>query len=119
MNDVCVIRKTNEVIAKRWTLLILLELYKGESEWKRFSELKKRLSGVTSKILSQRLKELEVEGFICKRIQGEKYPLKSEYRLSMSGKDFIKIIKDIKKWALNWKSKGSECNKTDCFKCEF
>lgn len=118
MNKDCTIHKTANFIGKRWTLLILLELYKGDSRWKRYSEIKNELSEITPKILSGRLKELEKEGLISKKIDARKFPVKCEYSLTNSGKDFIKVVKGIKKWALRWKVKNKVCEKADCKECE-
>ena len=52
MDKDCTIYKTTSFIGKRWTLLILLELYKGKNEWKRYSEIKKRLPEITPKVLN-------------------------------------------------------------------
>jgi DNA-binding HxlR family transcriptional regulator len=118
MDDNCTIYKTTNFIGKRWTLLILLELYRGESKTRRYSELKKGLPEITPKILSLRLKELEKEGLVSKRIDASSVPIKSEYSLTKSGEDFISIIKDIKKWALRWKVKNIVCEKANCEDCE-
>lgn len=113
----CTIYKTANFIGKRWTLLLLLELYRGSSLWKRYSQLKRGLPEITPKILSIRLKELEKENLIKKRIDTAEFPIKSEYSLTKSGKDFIKIIKDIKKWSLKWKIKNKQCETSDCKVC--
>src|SRR3989344_8618007 len=105
----CTIYKTTNFIGKRWTLVILLELYKGKSEIKRYSELKKSLPGITPKILSLRLKELEKESLIKKAIDNSHIPIKCEYSLTESGKDFIKIIKEIKSWSLKWYEGNNSC----------
>ena len=65
---------TVKYLTKKWTLLIILELYKGESYTRRFSELKDSLSDITPKILSERLKELEEEGIITKNIDTTSFP---------------------------------------------
>lgn len=117
MNNSCTIYKTANFIGKRWTLLILLELYKGESKSKRYSEVKIGVSGITPKILSVRLKELEKEGLIDKKIDSNSFPVKCEYSLTKSGLDFIGIIQDIKKWSLKWKFKNIVCEKANCSEC--
>jgi len=119
MEKECSVRKSVNFLGKRWTLLILLELYKGKSEWKRFSQIKRNLDNVTPKVLSMRLKELEREKLIEKRINVEKFPIKSEYKLTEAGKDFINVIKNIKKWSLKWKKKNKKCGERDCKDCEF
>src|SRR5271157_5622131 len=57
----CTVYKTMNIIGKRWTIHILLELHKGEEKEKRFNELKRKLGYITPKILSERLTELEHE----------------------------------------------------------
>lgn len=114
----CTIYKTIEILGKRWSLLILLELYIGKEKNKRFNELKKRLSGITPKILSLRLSELEEEGLIKKEIDNSKIPVKCEYSLTESGEDFIRIIEEIKKWGLKWKFDNPECSATFCKQCQ-
>ena|SRR3989338_98468 len=116
MEQDCTIYKTANFIGKRWTLLILLELYKGP-KLKRYSEIKAGLKEITPKILSARLKELEKEGLITKKIDASQFPVKCEYALTKSGEDFIKIIQDMKKWALKWKVKNIICEKADCKEC--
>ena len=117
MNETCTIYRTIDFISKKWTLLILLELYKTQGK-KRYSELKQSLLDITPKILSNRLRELEKQGLITKYIDTNGFPIKCEYTLTDSGKDFIRIIKDIKKWSLQWKNKNKECERQDCRKCE-
>lgn len=118
MDTDCTIYKTANFIGKRWTLLILLELYKGEEKQKRYSELKAKLPDITPKVLSLRLKELEKEKMIKKQVDASEFPVKSYYSLTKSGEDFIRIIKDIKKWALKWKVRNIVCEKANCRECD-
>jgi DNA-binding HxlR family transcriptional regulator len=117
MNESCTIYRTIDFISKKWTLLILLELYKSQGK-KRYSELKQSLLHITPKILSTRLRELEKQGLILKKIDTRTFPVRCEYSLTESGKDFIRIIKDIKKWSLQWKYHNTECEAQDCKYCE-
>lgn len=119
MDKSCTVYRTANFVGKRWTLLILLELYKGREAWKRYSQLKGRLMNVTPKILSARLRELEREKMIRRRVDASNFPIKSEYRLTAGGKEFVKIIKDIKKWSLKWKYRNRVCESRDCRTCEF
>ena len=100
MDKDCTIYQTTNFIGKRWTLLILLELYRGNTKSKRYSELKRNLIRITPKILSARLKELEKQDLVKKTIDSSEFPIKCNYSLTKSGEDFISIIKDIKKWSL-------------------
>jgi DNA-binding HxlR family transcriptional regulator len=118
MDENCTVYKTMEYLSKKWSLIILLEIYKGELEKKRYSEIKKNIPAISPKILSSRLKELEREGIIKKKIDTSSFPVKCEYSLTNSGKDFINIIKNIKNWALKWNIKNQICKERNCKDCE-
>jgi DNA-binding HxlR family transcriptional regulator len=55
MQEECTVNLTIKYIARKWTLLILLELYKGEGHTQRFFGLKSCLFGIIQKVLSARL----------------------------------------------------------------
>lgn len=118
MDENCTVYKTIDIISKKWSLLILLEIYKGEKSKKRYTEIKNKLQEITPKVLSGRLKELEAEGLISKQIDASSFPVKSEYSLTKIGLDFISIIKEIKGWALRWKIKNNVCEQLDCKECK-
>ncbi len=118
MDEKCTIYRTADFIGKRWTILILLELYKGNAK-KRYSELKRCLPGITPKILASRLRELEDKKLVDKKVDASSFPVKCEYSLTGSGQEFIKIIKDMKKWALKWNIKNKACASEDCKHCMF
>ena len=117
MQEGCTVNLTVKYLAKKWTLLILLELYKGEDYSRRFSELRDALGDITPKILSARLRELEDEGLITKTVDASSFPVKTEYRLTESGVEIIDVIKDIKRWALKWKIDNIACGNQDCRMC--
>ena len=118
MKEGCTIYETSNFIGKRWTLLILLELYKTQGT-KRYTALKKSLPGITPKILSEQLKELSKENLINKKIDASTLPVKCYYSLTESGEDFIHVIKRMKKWALKWKIDNALCNPSNCRHCKF
>ncbi|OPY51362.1 MAG: HxlR-like helix-turn-helix [Methanosaeta sp. PtaU1.Bin060] len=117
MQEGCTVNLTVRYLARKWSLLILLELYKGDGQTRRFSELKSCLPGITQKVLSARLKELEKEGLIKNHVDENAFPIKSEYTLTESGLEIINIIKDMKQWALKWKITNIECGCQDCSEC--
>ncbi|MDD3247077.1 MAG: helix-turn-helix domain-containing protein [Methanosarcina sp.] len=114
----CIVYKTMNIVGKRWTIHILLELYKGEKKEKGFNELKRKLGGITPRILSARMTELESEGLIVKQVDNSTVPTRSEYFLTDSGEDFIKVIQGIKKWGSKWKFNNSECDRSVCKYCD-
>jgi len=68
---------------KKWSVEIMYLLYKNESM--RFSELSRELGGPSSRILSDRLKELEVTGLVNRRVLPEK-PVRVDYMLTDAGR---------------------------------
>ena len=92
MDEDCTVYLTVDLIAKKWSLLIILSIYRGDLKPKRYSQIKKQVKGITPKVLSYRLKELEREGLIEKRVDAGSVPIKTFYSLTESGKDLIKII---------------------------
>lgn len=80
--------------------------------------MREQLPGITPKVLSMRLSELEQEKLLGKKVYAGEFPIRTEYSLTESGKDFIKIIKKMKAWALKWKYKNNLCESTSCAKCE-
>jgi len=117
MKNGCTVQRTVEYLGKKWTLLILLELYKGGGS-RRFSELRDCLDGITPKVLSARLNELEREELVSKSVDTSSFPVKSVYTLTQSGEEVMDIIRDIKAWALKWKLVNQACALHDCGECQ-
>jgi DNA-binding HxlR family transcriptional regulator len=92
----CPAETTLGVIGGKWKLLILRELLSGAS---RFGELRRRLSGISEKMLAQHLRELESDGIIARKIYPE-VPPKVEYSLTASGKTLKPIIDGLHEWGL-------------------
>ena len=93
----CPAESTLGVIGGKWKLLILRELLAGAS---RFGELRRRLSGISEKMLAQHLRELESDGIIARKIYPE-IPPKVEYSLTESGKTLKPIIDGLHEWGLD------------------
>ena len=117
MDPACTVYKTMDYLSKKWSVLILLELSKGE-DWKRFSELKASMKEITPKVLTERLKELEEEGLVEHRVDASSFPVKSEYRLTECSNELIDVIRAMKMWALKWKIDNEPCKKQNCRMCK-
>ena len=96
MNE-CGIEKTIKIIGDKWTVLIIRDLFDGK---KRFGELETSLSCISPKTLSLRLKDLEKNGIVKKKIYKE-IPLHVEYSLTEKGKSLKNIINDLRLWGEN------------------
>ena len=116
MDKMCTVYKTMDYLSKRWTVLILHEMSKG-AEWKRFSEIERSMKEVTAKVLTERLRELEAEGLIERRVDTSCVPIKSEYRLTEASKELMDVIHELKTWALKWKIDNPVCANTQCRLC--
>ncbi|WP_032078987.1 winged helix-turn-helix transcriptional regulator [Clostridium drakei] len=95
-NENCIgqLEKSIAVIGSKWTLLILRELSSGT---KRFAQLQKSLKGISPKTLSLRLKELEKNKIVIKKIYPE-VPPRVEYSFASRGESLKKILHDLYEW---------------------
>ncbi len=118
MDEKCTVYRTVDLIGKKWSLLIILSIFRGGRVSKRYSEIKRSLPGISPKMLSERLKELDEEDIIRKEMDHSEIPIKTFYSLTESGADLVHIIQDIKKWGLRWKFKSKACEASFCGECE-
>lgn len=83
------------LIGGKWKLNILFWLWKRDIM--RYSELKKSLQGITHKMLSNQLKELEADDLIVRK-EYPQVPPKVEYYLSKRGESLMPILEELCKW---------------------
>ncbi len=95
-NYVCLLDLGMEFIRGKWKAVILCHLY---DEPKRFLELQRITKGVSHKVLTEKLKELEDDGLIEKIIY-DQTPPKVEYLLTPLGAELTISIKGIESWAI-------------------
>ncbi|MDP4143056.1 MAG: helix-turn-helix domain-containing protein [Bacillota bacterium] len=91
----CTVELTLDIIGGKWKPLIIWHL--GSLGTKRFSELKKLLPGITQKMLTQQLRELEADNMINRKVYPE-IPPKVEYSLTNSGKSVMPILQEMCTW---------------------
>jgi DNA-binding HxlR family transcriptional regulator len=84
-----------ELIGKRWTGAIVFALTDGPL---RFGELTKAVPGLSDRLLSQRLKELEEEGLVERDVESGS-PVRVSYSLTEAGADLEPAIAELKAWA--------------------
>lgn len=87
-----------QLLGKRWTGLILDTLMGGP---RRFCELTATVEGLSDRVLSDRLRELEFEG-IVERVVYPQIPVRVEYRLTRKGQDLKPVVDAIHTWAERW-----------------
>lgn len=84
-----------EQIGTRWTVLVVLSLRDGAL---RFSELRRRIGGVSPKVLTQTLRVLERDGIVARRVHAE-VPPRVEYSLTGLGQSLEQPITTVRSWA--------------------
>ena len=87
-----------ELIGRRWTGAIVRAMYCGDS---RFSEITKTIPGLSDRLLSERLKELEHERLVARTVIPDT-PVRIEYRLTEKGNDLGEVMHAIADWAEHW-----------------
>lgn len=92
----CPIEITLSVIGGKWKTIILWHL--SNHEILRYGELKKSLNGITHKMLSKQLKELESDGLINRK-EYQQIPPKVEYSLTKRGQTMIPLLNTMCQWA--------------------
>ena len=95
LEEDCAMAFTIARIGGRWKLSILGLLY--DYEVQRYSEMKGNLPGISERMLTLQLKELEAEGLIVKSVYAE-VPPRVEYRLTTKGKSLSPIFREMTKW---------------------
>lgn len=94
----CAVETTIKVIGGRWKVLILRELFTGI---KRFNELHRALHGITQKMLTQQLREMEADGLVHREVYAQ-VPPKVEYSLTPLGEILQPILHEMHQWGLNY-----------------
>lgn len=97
------IKITLDIMGGKWKPLIL---YLLASKTMRFSELAHQIDGITQKMLTQQLRELEADQILTRKIYPE-VPPKVEYSLTEHGKTIIPILLDMEKWGLAHRNRNS------------
>ncbi|MFO8068466.1 MAG: helix-turn-helix domain-containing protein [Alkalibacterium sp.] len=90
--------QTFTILGKKWTGLIIDVLLDGP---RRFKDLSQSISGVSDRVLVERLKELEKEEIVTKNLD-DSCDMKSGYCLTEKGKDLKKVMIEVQHWADLW-----------------
>lgn len=87
-----------EIVGRRWSSGILLALGRGAE---RFSEIEHRVQGLSGRMLSVRLRELEAAGLID-RVVEPTTPVSIFYRLTARGVELLRSLQPMARYALRW-----------------
>lgn len=87
----CPVAMASELLATRWTLVILGEMLSGST---RFNEIRRGVPKMSSALLAKRMRQLESAGVVAHRNE--------RYDLTPSGRDLAPIVQGLGRWALKW-----------------
>jgi DNA-binding HxlR family transcriptional regulator len=92
----CPTRRILDRIGDRWTVLVVGALGDGTA---RFSELKRRIKGISQKMLTQTLREMERDGLVTRTMYAQ-VPVRVEYRLTDAGRSLRGPLKALEEWSI-------------------
>ena len=93
----CPTRQVLDRIGDRWTVLVIGTLADGT---RRFSELKRAIVGISQKMLSQTLRELERDGLVTRTVVPS-VPIRVEYALTDAGRTLREPLKALEAWSIH------------------
>ena len=101
-DTLCPVARSTAIVGDRWTILIIRELFMG---CLRFDDLQAQ-TGATAQMLAARLKRLEADGLIERRVYSRR-PVRHEYLLTRMGREFYPVLLALRAWGEKWcKSAG-------------
>src|SRR5437868_14787266 len=96
-NPLCPSRKILQLIGSKWSMLLLCTLRHGAV---RTGALRRQIGGISQKMLTQTLRDLERHGLI-ERISYKEIPPRVEYRLTRLGRSLGDLIQELERWIAN------------------
>lgn len=100
----CPVETTLILIGNKWKVLILRDLSNGT---KRFGELKKSVTGISQKVLTANLRQMEESGLLNRKVYAE-VPPKVEYSLTELGLSLEPVINAMAHWGTEYKANISQ-----------
>ncbi len=99
-----------EIIGRRWTGAIIRSMLNGA---RRYSEIVAAVPGLSDRLLSERLKELEAEG-IASRTVTPSTPVRIDYVLTEKGRALGSVVREVATWAERWGEAPPPAGSQDC-----
>ncbi|MBC8527897.1 helix-turn-helix transcriptional regulator [Christensenellaceae bacterium NSJ-44] len=100
----CPVETTLMLIGDKWKVLILRELVGGT---KRFGQLKNAIGGVSQKVLTAQLRDMEQKGLLSRKVYAE-VPPRVEYTLTETGYSLRPILDAMSAWGSAYKVKNAQ-----------
>ena len=102
----CPVATTINLIGNKWKLLIIRDLLDGT---KRFGELRKNLTGISQRVLTENLRDLENDGLLNRKVYAE-VPPRVEYSLTPTGHSLLPVIEVMAQWGEKYKKAAAVIN---------
>ena len=90
------------VLGGKWTLRVVIALLSGNT---RFNELQRTIKGISARVLSGELKDLEINGLVKRIVLADLRPVVIEYQPTEYSKTLKEIITALTDWGINHKKK--------------
>lgn len=97
----CPVEYTASIISNKWKVLILRDLFEGT---KRYNELTRSVVGISAKVLTQNLRDLESDGIISRKVYPE-VPPRVEYSITDMGLELKEILDVMKAFGKKYQQK--------------
>ncbi|MFA1548536.1 winged helix-turn-helix transcriptional regulator [Actinomadura chokoriensis] len=97
LEESCATRQALERMAAKWRVLLIYALLAGPQ---RHAELRRKLPGITQKVLTETLRSMESDGLVERRVLKKTAPQHVEYTLTALGKTLQEPLSAICAWAL-------------------
>jgi DNA-binding HxlR family transcriptional regulator len=91
----CPVARALDIIGERWTILLLRDLFLQGP--RRFQDFQESLAGAAPNTLAARLKAMEEQGLVARRVYSE-HPPRLEYHLTEKGKSLGPVLKALRDW---------------------
>ena len=103
-NSTCPVERTLYILRDVWTFMILRDLC---TDSRGFNQLKKSVEGISSRMLSEKLKFLEEEGILNRKVS-ESRPVRVTYDLTEKGQSLSTVVESMRTWGESWIGSNSE-----------
>ena len=111
----CPLFNVTDILGKKWTIVLIQEIALNGN--KGFNFIFKRMSKISPKVLTRRLKSLEQQGLVSKAIVKNNNAINTKYSLTEKGKALSEVIINLKKFNSKYLIKTEGCETRDCLNC--
>jgi DNA-binding HxlR family transcriptional regulator len=93
------------VVGGKWTLRVIIALFSGHS---RFNELQRTVKGISARVLSNELKELELNGLVRREVAADQIPVLVSYVTTEYAQSLHPVVSALAQWGQNHRAKIKE-----------